>query len=753
MAASCAWTRRTGAGSPSRTTRRTGSRRRRTAWAARSSTPTTGAAASARSPTTTSWTHEPLFQQVATTTDPLGRTTTFAYDAAGQLTGVTNPLSQQWTVALTHEGQVASVTDPLTHSAQYEYAFGDLTGVTNALGRRVRFHTDAVGRRITTTDPLGHRTEVAYTPLNLVDRVTDAIGGETSFTYDGNGNLLTLTDPRSAVTTYTYDTMDRVATRTDPVTHAESYSYDANGNLEQVTDRKGQVTAYTYDALDRLATITYADTSTTTYTYDAGNRLTQITDSVAGTITRSYDLLDRLTSETTPEGTVSYTYDAAGRRTSMTVPNQSTVSYTYDNAHRLTALTQGTATVTLAYDAADRRTSLTLPNGVTTTYGYDAANQLTSLSWANAGGSLGDLTYSSDDAGRRVALGGSFARTSIPPALPSATYDVANRILTWDGTAFTYDLNGNLTSDGTTTHTWNARNQLTALGGGASATFGYDALGRRRSKSFGGLTTVYLYDGFDVVQEQIGGSPSANYLLGLGIDERFSRSDGTGTTHYLADALGSTLALANGSGSVAASYTYEPYGATTQSGTGSANAARYTGREEDGTGLYYYRARYYDPRRQRFVSEDPLGFAAGDLNTYRYVFNQPITGTDPLGLDTGAVGLTGSIGLGVGATGSVLVTFGNGQIGIQITYGGEGVAGGGASVGAAVQYSNATSLSQLDGWSMHVFTRMRPGGASRQPTHWRTGRESRTLLRTSSIMSRMRSAARPATRTTATATC
>jgi hypothetical protein len=79
-----------------------------------------------------------------------------------------------------------------------------------------------------------------------------------------------------------------------------------------------------------------------------------------------------------------------------------------------------------------------------------------------------------------------------------------------------------------------------------------------------------------------------------GIDERFSRSDGTGTTHYLTDALGSTLALAAASGCLQTPYTYEPFGATTQSGTGTANAVRYTGREEDGTGLYYYRARYYD---------------------------------------------------------------------------------------------------------------------------------------------------------------
>ena len=518
------------------------------------------------------------------------------------------------------------------------------------------------------TDPLGHHTLVAYTPLNLVATITDAKGGETAFTYDGNGNLLTLTDPRTAVTTYTYDDLDRVATRTDPLSQTETYQYDANGNLTQVTDRKSQVTAYAYDALDRLATITYQGGATVTYTYDAGDRVTSIADSVNGTITRGYDDLDRLTSETTAQGTISYSYDAAGRRSTATVTGQPAVSYGYDAANQLTSVTQGTATVGLAYDLAGRRSSLTLPNGVVTTYGYDAADALTSLQWALGGTPLGDLTYGYDLAGRRVTIGGSFARTNIPPALTSATYDLGNRLLTWDGTSYTYDLNGNLTGDGTTTYAWNARNQLTAIAGGATGGFTYDALGRRTSRTVGGVTTNYLYDGVDAVQEQIGGSPSANYLLGLGIDERFTRTDGTGTVGYLVDALGSTVALADAAGAVATSYTYEPYGITTQGGVGSANPARYTGREEDGTGLYYYRARYYDPRRQRFVSEDPTA-AAGGLNLFAYANSAPIFYSDPLGLKPPQ-------GFGQGAAGG---RSGPGASGSRAGVGGGGGGGGGGA--------------------------------------------------------------------------
>ena len=90
------------------------------------------------------------------------------------------------------------------------------------------------------------------------------------------------------------------------------------------------------------------------------------------------------------------------------------------------------------------------------------------------------------------------------------------------------DANGNLTSDGATSYTWNAHDQLTALTGATTASFTYDAAGRRTSRSVGGVTTGYLYDGLDAVQEQIGGTPSANYLLGLAIDGRFARTERDG---------------------------------------------------------------------------------------------------------------------------------------------------------------------------------------------------------------------------------
>jgi RHS repeat-associated protein len=100
----------------------------------------------------------------------------------------------------------------------------------------------------------------------------------------------------------------------------------------------------------------------------------------------------------------------------------------------------------------------------------------------------------------------------------------------------------------------------------------------------------------------------------------------------LTDALGSVIALADSSGSVQTEYTYDAFGKTTFTGASNDNPYQYTGRENDGTSLYYYRARYYHPELQRFISEDPLGFSGSGVNYFTYVANNSINFTDPLGL-------------------------------------------------------------------------------------------------------------------------
>lgn len=165
------------------------------------------------------------------------------------------------------------------------------------------------------------------------------------------------------------------------------------------------------------------------------------------------------------------------------------------------------------------------------------------------------------------------------------------------------------------------------------ASFVYDGFNRRSSKTVSGTTTAFLYDGLNPVQELTGSTPTANLPGGLGLDQWFARSDSTGTRSFLTDALGSTLALTDASGTVQNQYAYEPYGKATQSGAASSNAFQYTGRENDGTGLAYYRARYYAPGKGRFIAEDPIGFGGG-VNVYGYVDGNPLSSIDPLGLDS-----------------------------------------------------------------------------------------------------------------------
>ena len=584
-------------------------------------------------PVSTTLTYESAFNQPSSVTNPLGYTTTFGYDAKGSLTAITDPLSNQTTLAYNLAGQVTSITDALQNTSQFTYDGGDLSAVTNPLGQKVGRFIDAAGRPTGVTSAAGALTRYEYNNLNQLTRITNPLQGATVIAYDANGNRTSVTDANGNVTSYTYDNMDRITTRRNPLLQDESYQYDLNGNRTQITDHKSQVTAYTYDALNRVTQITYADSSTTTFTYNAANRITQVVDSVAGTISYTYDNLDRVTSQTTPQGTVTYTYDAAGRRTSMTVTGQSTINYTYDNANRLTQITRGTATVTLAYDAAGRRTSLTLPNGVVTQYTYDNASRRTGISYQNNSTTLGDLTYVYNATGRRTNVSGSYARTSLPQAFASSTHNARNQLTQRGAQSFTYDANGNLLSDGVTTYTWNARDQLTATSGSSSASFQYDAFGRRTAKTVGGSSVSYLYDGLNVVQELSGATPSANVLTGA-VDEVFSRTDSTASFCFLSAGLRSIIGLTDSNGVQQTQYTYEPFGATTLTGAANTNSFQHTGRENDLTGLYYYRARYYSPLLQRFISEDPIGFSSGDTNLYAYVGNDPINLSDPSGLQS-----------------------------------------------------------------------------------------------------------------------
>jgi RHS repeat-associated protein len=208
----------------------------------------------------------------------------------------------------------------------------------------------------------------------------------------------------------------------------------------------------------------------------------------------------------------------------------------------------------------------------------------------------------------------------------------------------------------------------------------------------------YVYDGVNLVQElnavgvdnSSASSIRANYLGGLGIDEVYAQQTGSGTTaqamHFLSDALGSTIRLTNQTGTKLVDYTYDVYGNTTADAVVN-NPIQYTGRENDGDGLYYYRARYYSPQLMWFISSDPIGLAGG-INTYSYVKGNPLSYIDPLGLfgySYGTSVATTAI-VGWGITGGM-----NGQFfsdGPSTTYGVKGT-GWGLDISADAQANGA----------------------------------------------------------------
>jgi len=176
--------------------------------------------------------------------------------------------------------------------------------------------------------------------------------------------------------------------------------------------------------------------------------------------------------------------------------------------------------------------------------------------------------------------------------------------------------------------------EITGISGGATASYTYDPFGQQATATVGSTTTSYLYDGINsddnVVQEQSGGSPTANLLTGApGQIFQFTTPSGTNSS-LLTSRLGTTMALASSAGAITTSYSYTPSGAVTASGASSPNTFEYDATQNTGTGLYAMGERSYNPSTGTFMSQDPTGFNSG-TDLYQFTNDDPIDFNDPTG--------------------------------------------------------------------------------------------------------------------------
>jgi RHS repeat-associated protein len=608
-------------------------------------------------------------------TDERGKPTTYAYDAAYRVTGITDAANQTTSYGYDAMSNQTSVTDALSRVTNYEYDdFNRLKKITYPPaepGASRLFETiayDADGNITSRTDTAGRATSYVYDGVNRLTSTTDAANKTTTFVHDALSRVTSLTDAINQQYQFAYDALGR-ETQITRGGVSMSYVYDEVGNRIQRTDYNGVVTNYSYDNLNRLTTITYPSRAVT-YAYDPLNNVTRATNE-NGSVYISYDNRYRVSSFSDPfYYGISYNYDTVGNRTKLKVNGATYATYTYDSVNRLTNLADSAnLNFTYSYDAANRLTSRTAPNGVTSGYAYDGLNRLTSLMHTAGGNTLNGNLYTHNNANNisswtTATTQKAYTYDAVDRLTNVSNYEMPAENYSYDGVGnrtashlsatygyqpfnkltstamatYSYDNNGNLISrtdaSGTAALTYNEEDQLTQVGlpNSVSVNYKYDGLGRRIQRTTNaGANERYVYDGHDaLIDLNADWSVATTYFNDLGIDSHLRQTNSsTGTSYFLTDHLGSTDALTDIGGNAIEQLTYDSFG-------NSAGSARtrydYTGRERDpDTGQLYYRARFYDPRLGRFISEDPIAFYGGDVNLYAYVLNNPLRLIDPEG--------------------------------------------------------------------------------------------------------------------------
>jgi RHS repeat-associated protein len=605
----------------------------------------------------TSYYHDALGRTTAIR-DPLGRTTTQIWCACGSLDALVDAKGNRTNWTRDVQGRITSEVRANASSITYEYeaTTSRLKKRTDALGQAANYEyfLDDKLKQVTYTNAIVSTPAVAVTYDTNYGRVatmTDGIG-TTTYSYYAVGGLGALRvssvdGPRSNDTiSYAYDQIGRLATRTLG-SAATTLEYDALGRLEAVTDPIGTF-GFAYDGqTPRLAQLTYPNEQLTSYSYfgNAGDRrLQEIHHQTAAAVT-----LSKFT----------YAYDIAGNITTWTQQYESTTrayDFGYEETDQLASAVYrtigGSPTILkrygYSYDSAGNRTNQQVDDAPTA-WTYDAMNRLTAqagtaqlkfegilneAAMVTIGGQPARVNASNQFVGSASVANGAntVAVTATDASGNTRTQEYEVEVANAGGT-LSYDANGNLAGRGTRTYSWDAENRLVQVAdnGTPIASFTYDGWSRRSSKMVGSTTHDFVYDGINILEDRIVSGTTTRYVHGPAVDRPLASVDSSGNpTYYLSDHLGSIVQATDASGAVTLTRQYDPYGVLLQGETVSGYA--FTGREwDEEIGLYYFRARYYDPAIGRFISADPVGFSAGP-NLYAYVDGRPLSLTDPEGL-------------------------------------------------------------------------------------------------------------------------
>ena len=616
---------------------------------------------------------------VTETKDPLGNKSQYFYDRiSGNLIAYRDSLRNTTHFKLDHVGNMIQVKDPNGHIVRNEYDFlNRLTKSYDAENGETAYTYDVNGNLMSLTDSKGQVTTYVYDLLDRLIEKIDPLGPAESFTYDDGSKLISWLNRKGLEIRYVYDSANQLIEKVLGE-NTYTYSYDKDGNLTGLSDRDSQL-SYEYDGLNRVMMSSTENSPKQPpiiqrYTYDGNDNRTSLKAGYAGAIELeyveniyTYDNENQLTGLSSLARDFHFKYDNLSRMIEMTYPNGVTTTLSYKGDSRLSEVRhkRGFRTQSLfsySYDKANNRTRMktfrgTLPVNKTLDYIYDKKDQL--LTATNPLQGLPDESFSYDSMGNRLRQIGQ---------TEDSIYNDNNQLTSDPTYTYSYDDEGNLiqkthkTTKKTTRYEWDIENRLIRVTkhetenalASETITYSYDALNRRIEKNVNGEIKRYVYDNEDILFEFNGDNLFKKfYVHGQGIDNALAMVEGdlqaeAGsediTAHYYhKDGLGSVTSLTDEQGAEKEKYVYDSFGkATIYDDEGNqiiassddylGNPFTYTGREYDAeTGLYYYRARYYNPQTGRFISEDPIGFGGGDENLYRYVGNNPISLTDPYG--------------------------------------------------------------------------------------------------------------------------